>query len=159
MNIVQIKIYNINEIPNESQRKAWEDYTHSNSFEFWIDEGIESIQAFCHEFNCDLTNYEISPHSHSFIKSNIDNDSIREMKKKDLPPKTFSPTGYYIDSVLIESFYKHYTDGDILYAFKSALDDGLKALIAEMEYQESFEYFLETARANEYQFLADGTWY
>jgi hypothetical protein len=68
------------------------------------------------------------------------------------------PTGYYLDSDLMYSFYENY-QGDIIEAFNNALDDGLKAITKDMEYQESLEYFLDHSQINNYQYLDDGSFY
>lgn len=159
MQTIKLNLYNIDELAKEAQEKAHQDYITSTYFEyFWLDESIESVKAFCNAFNCDLVDYQLDSYGHSFLKANIDNDCVRGMKKKDLPAKDSELTGYIIDFVMLESFHKHYKS-DIIEAFNIALDDGLKAIINDMEYQESMEYFIEHSEANEYQYTIDGGFY
>jgi len=159
MKTIKLNLYNIDELSKEAQEKAHIDYISSKYFEyFWIDESIKSVKAFCNAFNCDLVDYQLSTYNHSFLKSDINNDCIRGMKKKNLPAKDSELTGYIIDFVMLESFYKHYK-GDIIEAFNIALNDGLKAIINDMECQLLFEYFIEHSQANGYQYTIDGSYY
>jgi hypothetical protein len=105
-----------------------------------------------------LTDYELSTYSNGYLTTNIDNDCIRGMKKNNLPDKESMPTGYYLDSDLMYSFYENY-QGDIIEAFNQALNDGLKLITKDMEYQESLVYFIEHAEVNQYQYTEDGNFY
>jgi len=159
MQTIQLNIFNIDELSDEAKEKAHQDYINSEYFEYsWMDENIESVKAFCNAFNCDLVNYSISTYEAGYLKSNINNDCIRGMKKKDLPSKEAMPTGYCIDADLMYSFYDNYS-GDIIEAFNNALNYGLKAIKADMEYQETLEYFLDYAGINNYKYLSDGSYY
>ena len=159
MQTIKLNLYDIDELSKKTQEKAHQDYITSKHFEYFsIDESIESVKAFCNAFNCDLVDYQLSTHNHSFLKSDIDNDCIRGMKKKDLPAKDLELTGYCLDSDLLYSFHKHYKS-DIIEAFNIALNDGLKAIINDMEYQESFDYFIEHSQANDYQYTIGGGFY
>ena len=159
MQTIKLELYDISELSDKAKEKAHQNYISSEYFEyFWIDESIKSVKAFCNAFNCDLVDYSLSTYGNSYLSTNINNDSIRGMTKNDLPDKDLMLTGYCLDSDLMYSFYKHYK-GDVIEAFNNALDDGLKAIINDMEYQESLEYFIEHSEANEYQYLVDGSFY
>ncbi len=159
MKTIKLNIYNIDELSDEAKEKAHQDYISSEYFEYsWLNESIESVKAFCNAFNCDLIDYELSTYTNGYLTSNIDNDCIRGMKKNNLPDKESMPTGYILDADLMYSFYENY-QGDIIEAFNNALDDGLKAITKDMEYQESLEYFLDHAGVNNYKYLSDGSYY
>jgi hypothetical protein len=159
MQTIKINLFCVNELSDNAKEKAHQDYISSEYFEYsWLNESIESVKAFCNAFNCDLTDYELSTYSNGYLKSNINNECIRGMKKKDLPNKESMPTGYYLDSDLMYSFYENY-QGDIIEAFNIALNDGLKLITKDMEYQESLEYFIEHAEVNQYQYTEDGNFY
>ncbi len=159
MKTIKLNIYNIDELSDEAKEKAHQDYISSEYFEYsWLNESIESVKAFCNAFNCDLIDYELSTYRQGYLKSNIDNECIRGITKKDLPRLNAYLSGYCLDSDLMYSFYENY-QGDIIEAFNNALDDGLKAITKDMEYQESLEYFLDHAGVNNYKYLSDGSYY
>jgi len=67
-------------------------------------------------------------------------------------------TGMMMDEVLLEALFESIIkDGDTLYeAFKGLEYHVTKVLEAEYDYQQTEEYLLEDAEANEYEFLASG---
>ena len=151
-----ISIYNIHELDERAQEKAHFDYL-NNGFEyFWIDEAIESVKAFCDMFSVRLTDWELSTYRGSGFSTDATQESFRGIKPKDIQNKW--PTGYALDDILVDAFHNNLgPQGNIKGAFFAALDAGLSDIVHDMEYQESFEYFLEMAEANEWEYLEDGS--
>ena len=153
-----ISIYNIHELSEKAQEEAHSDYLYlNNSFEyFWIDESIESVKAFCDLFSVRLTGWELSTYGRSGFSTDATQESFRGIKPKYI--KNEWPTGYALDDILVNAFHNNLgPQGNIKGAFFAALDAGLSNIVRDMEYQESFEYFLEMAEANEWEYLEDGS--
>jgi len=157
METVEITIYSYPELSDRAQTRAREWYL--NSFEYpWFDEALGSLKGFCAHFGVELKNYEISPYSYSWVKTNAENRHFRgytlkeaqQLEDKDL-------TGYCFDYSLTGTFYKSFKEtGCALLAFNEAVDKWLKDVISDIEYNESEEAMLETFEANGYQFDESG---
>jgi len=150
-----ISVYSIDELSNEAKARAHSDFMGGGFEYFWLDEGIESIKAFCEQFGCKVTDYTIGTCGHSYIKTNADNSTFRGIGAK-FKIAEF-PTGYCIDEALRIAYLAEFErTHSAKLAFNAAIDAALKAIISDMEYQETMEYFLEHAEANEYKFLGNG---
>jgi hypothetical protein len=156
-----VNIYNIHELDERAQEKAHSDYL-NNGFEyFWLDESSDSIRAFCDMFGVELTDWALTTYGHSYLKTDATQETFRGMKPSDIPTLDSMekwPTGYCLDATLNSEFVEYAAKhGDIKGAFFAALDAALSDIIRDMEYQESMEYFLEMAEANEWEYLEDGS--
>ena len=157
-----IRIYKIDELPEEMQEKAHEEYLTSESFEyFWMDENMDSIKAFTDLFGANVTEYQIGEWiSDSFIRTDVNQDTFRGVKPSTIPDSGCPLTGYYIDDTLLTAFHNHAgKDGDIKGAFEYAIDVAIEDIVADMESQRSLEYFIQHASANEWEFLETGEFY
>jgi len=157
-----IRVYKIDELPEEVQEKAHEEYLTSGSFEYvWMDESIESVKAFVALFGANVTEYQIGEWiSGSFINTNAEQDHFRSVKPSTIPDSGCPLTGYYIDDTLLTAFHNHAgKDGDIKGAFEYAIDVAIEDIVADMESQRSLEYFIQHASANEWEFLETGEFY
>jgi len=158
-----IRIYKIDELPEDIQEKAHEQYLTGGSFEyFWMDESIDSIKSFIDLFGASITEYQICENiNESFINTNADQDTFRGVKPSSIPLDGCPLTGYCVDDTLLIAFHKHTKEhsGDIKGAFEAAIDAAIRDIVADMEYQESLEYFIEHASANEWEFLETGEFY
>ena len=161
MQAIKIELFDLNELSEQAQERAHQDYL-SIGFEYhWIDESLDSVRAFAALFNANLTDWSLSTYSYSWLKTDIDQDKIRGIKPSEILG-AFSEsnwlTGYCLDCSLLQGFKKHLEQkpGDVLGAFNNAIDTALTDIIADMEYQESFEAFAESSEANEWQFRENG---
>jgi hypothetical protein len=156
-----INIYNIHELSEKAQEKAHSDYL-NNGFEyFWLDESSDSIRAFCDMFGVTLTDWALTTYGHSYLKTDATQETFRGVKPSDIPTLDAMekwPTGYCMDETLFSAFHEYAAKhGDTKGAFDHAIDKALDMIIADMQYQESFEYFLDMAEANEWEYLEDGS--
>ena len=157
-----IKIYGIDELSEEAKEKAHEEYLTNGMFEYhWLEENIESIRSFSDLFGVKVKEYQIGTSCQSFVVTDADQDSFRGVRPDDMPSNSCPLTGYYLDDTLLLAFYTYAKshDGDVKGAFDAAIDAAIKDIVADMEYQESFEYFKDYAFDNELEFLEDGEVY
>jgi hypothetical protein len=160
METVEMKIYSYSELGDYAQGKAREWF--KNCGYTWIDEGIESIRAFCDHYGVKITDYTISPYSHSYIDTNVENHHLRGVTLKQVEKeRDLMPTGYFLDCDLFQTMHESMKEngGNALQAFKDAIEAVMKGIIADMEHQDSEEHISEMIEANDYQFLEDGTIY
>lgn len=125
----------------------------------WIDEGIDSVKAFCRHYGVTLTDYSLSPYSYSYMETNAENGHFRGVTLKQVEKERgLTPTGYCVDSDLFETMFESMRDnnGNALEAFKDAIETAKRAILADMEYQDSDEYLSEVMEINGYEFYEDG---
>ena len=159
-----IRIYKIDELPEDIQEKAHEQYLTGGSFEyFWIGENMDSVRAFADLFGVTVTDYRIgtSVNGGSFVNTNAEQDHFRSVKPSSIPENGCPLTGYCIDDTLLIAFHKHTKErnGDVKGAFEAAIDAAIRDIVADMESQLSLDYFIEHASANEWEFLETGEFY
>jgi len=160
MELHQITTYNIDELSQEAQEKAHENYLSNGYFEyFWLDEALDSAREFCDLFGVKITDYSLSTCQASWINTNAQNSHFRGVKPVDFKERDL--TGYCADYSLFlgANLRLENKPGDIKGAFNAALDEWLHFVIRDMESQESFEYFKDMAISNEWQFLESGKIY
>lgn len=116
----------------------------------WFNESMSSIKAFCAHFGVKVLDYSIGGYQHSWVKTDADNNLFTLEKTKALPE---FPTGYYLDDTLRSAFVEGFAaSGDALSAFLDAIDEAVKAVVADIEYQDSDEAVAETCEFNKYLF-------
>lgn len=157
----EIVIYSIKELSPESRERAYEDYI-GGYFEYdgVVDEGMDSVRAFCDLFSVAVKNWQLSSCGQSFILTDHNNDSFRDIKPAaDIPEGDgrYPLTGSYLDDVLLASFH-FYTQkhGDTKGAFEHAIEAAEKYITAAMEEQESRQCFEDMAEANGWDFTENG---
>jgi hypothetical protein len=152
-----INTYSFSELSDDAKAKALDNYR-SHGFEYaWMDESFGSMHAFCDLFGVKVTNYEIGTGGRAFICTDSENSHFRGINKAKVKAIPDFLTGYTLDCDFIEAFKREFErTHDALHAFNEAIDAGLRAWIADMEYQESDDYIIECIEANEYQFLENG---
>lgn len=160
MKKIELSIYSFSELSDEAKNKAISDFRNIGSEYHWIDEGIDSIKAFCRYLGVsDKLEYSLSPYSHSYIKASVSPQDFRGLKVKNIDIDK-SLTGYYLDNAILEKFKDRFSnEGDSYNAFLDTLYDATQWLISEMEYQDSDEYISEFLEMNEYEFLENGSIY
>jgi hypothetical protein len=159
MQTVEIEIFEYSELDDAGKSRAREWFSQGGYT--WIDEGIDSVKAFCQHFGVDLKDYSISPYSPSYIDTNVENHHFRGLTLKQVDKnRSLELTGYCLDCDLLETMYTVMKQtGNALLAFNEAIEAGLKGIISEMEYQDSEEYITEMMEINEYKFDAYGRIY
>jgi hypothetical protein len=157
MRVIEKQIYTYAELDDSAKARAREWF--SSGGYTWIDEGIDSIKAFCNHYNVRLQDYSLSPYAYSYIETDADNQHFRGVTlKKVESEKDLMPTGYCVDADLFITMYESMRDngGNALQAFKDAIEAGKKSLIADMEYQDSEEHIAEMMEVNGYEFDEEG---
>jgi hypothetical protein len=151
----QVNVYSISELSEDAQERAHRDYL-SNGFEYaWLEESIESVKAFCAQFGVKVTDWTLSTWDHSYIKTDADNSHFRNIGKGFIPAEF--PTGYCVDEDLRASYNSTFAaTGSAKRAFEVAIESAVRSIVADMEDQETLDYFIDHASGNEYQFLKDG---
>lgn len=155
MRVIEQTIYKYSELDDSAKARAKEWFSQGGYT--WIDEGIESVRAFCRALRLpDKLDYDLSPYSHSYIDSDVTPAYFRGLKLKDIDREAM-PTGYCLDCDCFYTFYDTFKEtGNAYEAFIAALDAAKKAIIAEMEYQDSEEYIQEMMEINGYEFDEQG---
>ena len=157
MRVIEKEIFTYSELDDHAKEKAREWFMQGGYH--WIDEGIDSIKAFCKHYGVDLVNYSLCPYSYSDIETNADNGHFRGVTLKQVEKERgLMPTGYCIDCDLFETMYQSMKDnqGDALEAFTDAIEAGKRAILADMEWQHSEEYISEHIEVNWYEFYENG---
>lgn len=155
-----VTTYTLEELSQEAQQTAHENYLNSGNFEyFWLDEALDSAREFCDLFGVKITDYLLSTWGNSFIRTNAENSHFRGYKPSDFKERDL--TGYCADYSLFfgANEYLKEKPGDIKGAFNAALDEWLNNVVRDMESQEGFEYFKDMAISNEWQYLESGKMY
>lgn len=157
MRVLSFNVYPFNELSEEAQKKAWNDWLNCMDY-VWIDEGIKSIHKFADAFGVKITNYEVTTYGRSYITTNVTNDAFRGIDfKKAVELIADNTDGYCVYETMKDRFIDSVKgNGDMKGAFIDAIEAGLKDVKNDMEYQESFEYFKDMAQVNDYEFYFNG---
>jgi hypothetical protein len=157
MRIIEKTVYTYAELSDSAKENAKQWF--SSGGYTWIDEGIDSIKAFCGHYGIELKDYSLSPYAYSYIETNAENRHFRGVTlKKVLLEKDLMPTGYCVDCDLFYAMAENMKEngGNALAAFNFAIDAGKKSILADMEYQDSDEYIAEVMEINNYEFDENG---
>ena len=158
MRTAKIELYKFNELSDDAKEKAREWYKTDLDYPWW-DESINSIKAFCDYFNVKIKDYEIGAYSPSYLTTDANNANFRGIKLKSIDRENM-PTGYCLDCTLWQTFYDQFKrTGDALYAFNDAIDDAVREIVRDAEYQYSDESIDEMLTINEYDFTENGKIY
>jgi len=156
MKTIEINIYQYAELEDRAKQRAREWFSESGYV--WIDEGIDTIKAFCDLFGVNLKDYSLSTCSHSYITTNAENEHFRGLTLKQVEKnRALSLTGYCLECDLLEAMADSMKEtGCALKAFNEAIEAGKRGIIADMEWQDSEEYIAEMMEINGYDFDEDG---
>ena len=156
MRTIELEIFKYSELSDSAKATAKE-WLSSGGYT-WIDEGIDSVKAFCAHFGVKLGDYSLSPYAHSYIETNAKNEHFRGYTlKQSEKDRNLTPTGYCLDCDLFETMHEQMkATGCALQAFKDAIEAGKRGIIADMEYQDSDEYVAEMLEINDYEFDENG---
>lgn len=158
MRIVEEKIYLFNELEDSAKETAREWWKNGLDYPWWKD-SYESIRVFCNHFNVKIKDWQIGAFSPSYLDTDAENHLFRGLKLKDFK-RDFMPTGYCLDCTLWETFYDTWKQtSDPLGAFNKAIDEAVRDIVRDMEYQFSDEAVDEMLIINDYEFTEDGKRY
>ena len=159
MRTITVDVFTFNELSDKAKDKAREWYR-STCFEYvFLDDAFNSLETFCNAFGVKIKDYSVGTWGHSYIKTDAGNANFRGLKLRDVKRDNM-PTGYCLDCDLWMTFYDTFkATSDALGAFNAAIDAWVKAVVADMEYQESDECIDELMIANEYEFNENGEVY
>jgi len=124
MRTINQSIFTYSELSEGAQEKARGLFKDGHQYS-WVDEGIDSVKAFCKHYGVTMKDYSLSPYAHSYIETNADNQSFRGLSLKQLEKdQDLMPTGYCIDSDLFITMYEstYVNGGNALEGFKQAID-------------------------------------
>lgn len=156
MKTMTINVYAFNELSENAKQKARHEYRIKQREYFWLDEGFDSLKAFCHHFGVALTDWSVGTCSYSWVATNANKDDFRGVKLKTIN-RDYMPTGYCMDCSLWITFYDVFkASGNALLAFNEAIEQWVKDMVSDMEYQDSDEYIDEHMTINEYEFNEHG---
>jgi ribosome assembly protein YihI (activator of Der GTPase) len=152
MRTIEQTIYKYAELDDSAKLTAREWFSQGGYV--WIDEGIDSIRAFCDLFGVKLEDYSLSPYSHSYIKTDAENHHFRGLTLKEVESnRSLELTGYCLDCDLLETMADSMkATGCALSAFRDAIEAGKRGIINDMEWQDGEEYISEMMEANGYEF-------
>jgi hypothetical protein len=156
MRTIEQTIYKYAELDDSAKLTAREWFSQGGYV--WIDEGIDSIRAFCDLFGVNLKDYSLSPYAYSYIETDAENQHFRGLTLKEVESnRSLELTGYCLDCNLLETMADSMKlTGCALSAFRDAIEAGKRGIIADMEWQDGEEYINEVMEANGYEFDEQG---
>lgn len=158
MRLATYEVYTFDELSDEAKEVARSWWREDLEYHWW-DESLASIKAFAAEFGVTVTDWSVSPWGYSYVKTDAEPSNFRGRNLKNIPDRETFLTGYCLDSTLLYTFHdeiKHHK-GDLYAAFNEAIDEAVKDIIRDIEYQHSDEAVDENISINGYEFYADGT--
>jgi hypothetical protein len=158
MRTEQVRIYKFDELPEGAKDSARAWFREGNDYVWW-DDSLKSIKEFCNEYGVTIKDYQVGLCSYSYMETNAENAHFRGRKLSEVK-QDYMPTGYCLDCNLWETFRTVWKEtGSPLRAFNDAIDQAIKDIVSDMEYQDSDEAIDEMLIANEYEFDEDGRFY
>lgn len=214
-----VEILSVNELSDEAKEKAHQSWLENRDRYDWMDENIDTLEAFCKLFGIEAQRYKLGTYSNvgidmddiddkvlalsgirlsAYIHNNFGkklkkgkyrsikadgrhlNHPCIEKRTTTLRDGTVKLWNTWRSKVIFEDDYNcaltgYYMDNEILYhvyeqlskfndrTFEELLTDCIqqfeKAVNLDCEHQESMEYFLDEAEANEFEYTPNGKRY
>lgn len=100
-------VYKYDELSDEAKETAISDYRYNNSEYFWSNEYEKSLEAFADDFPVKITDWAVSPYSHSYI-----NFDFTDKDHESLPGDTLRKhlQNYYFSSLWSGKYYGKLVD-------------------------------------------------
>jgi len=158
MKTITINVYSFDELTDKAKEKARDEYRNKryNYSYSGSEENYDSLKAFCEYFEVNIKDYSISPYSYSYVNTDVKNQNFRGLKLNQVNPD-YMPTGYSMDYPLWATFYNVFKEtSNALQAFNDAVDQWIKDVNSDYEYQDSDEYIDEIMTINDYEFDENG---
>jgi hypothetical protein len=159
MRVIEKEVFTYEELSESAKHEARSWWIGDGVEYCWFKDGKDSIEAFCQFFGIKIINYEIGAFSHSWMTTSADKHHFRGLKLQNFNPD-YMPTGYCLDCTLWGTFHKTWKEtGSPLKAFNEAIDEAVKDIQKDWEYQYSDEAVEEMLILNEYEFTEEGKRY
>ena len=173
MQTIQTNVYSFNELSKEAKEKAIEQYREWSAEDgySWSDEAIESLKALATRFGGKVEDYSIDffNNSHSSVEFDMPEMEPAEIKERLDKLGSFNPdtlkgngdcvlTGVCFDEDVIDGFREEWHKGErnLDKLMQAGFETWLKDCQSDAKSQLEDEYIIDTIRANEYRFTADG---
>lgn len=157
---VEVKLYRLEELSEDSQQRALDSYVNHVGYS-WFSEDIQSLEAFCKQFGIMVRDYCIGDvySNRNYVKTDACNDSFRGMRLRQFDAEKM-PTGYFRDCDLAVAFRENWQQtGSALSAFNHAIETFLTKVNRDVEESMTIESFKETCEANDWWFTESGKLY
>lgn len=154
---VEIQVFEFSELSEKAKEKALNDFCSQDSYPFYSD-AQASLQSFCDLFYIKIKDYNYGDccRYNNWIKTDACNDSFRGLKIRQFNFDQM-PTGYFMDSVLLEKFKQEWiATSSALLAFREALRTFITTINKEVEDYFSAKSLEEMSKANNWTYLPNG---
>jgi hypothetical protein len=170
MRTYEAKAYTFDELSDQAKDAAKQDYFSGAGYS-WSEDALASLKAFAEAFDAKLSDYQIDWFNCTYSSAEF---SAPEMSRREVgrrlralgtyDKKTLRGhgecklTGYCSDEDALDGMRKAYFAGesDLGELLQEGFWSWLKAAQADAEYQYSDEAFLESCKANDYEFDESG---
>lgn len=157
MEIVELQIFQFNELDDQAKEKAREWHRCNISYP-WFDEAKDSLKAFCDHFNVTVKDWSLGD-MRGYVKTDAEQRHFRGVKLSEQDANAM-PTGLWLDCELFNYFYHKFSQtGDAKSAFDDALHNFVKAVARDVEYFYSDESVDEHIETNMWTFTKEGKYY
>jgi hypothetical protein len=155
MRTIETTIYTFDELSDEAKERAISQ--HRQCVEYpWFSECLDSLNAFCDEFNVKVTDYTLSDCHMASISTDATPKHFRGVKLSGFDREAM-PTGFCFDCDLRYTFHDEFKrTGDAFYAFNDALQTFLISVRKDIEWHYSDEAITEYLEINNYEFTEEG---
>lgn len=157
MEVVELQIFQFNELDEQAKQKAREWYRCTSDYPFY-DEAKDSLKAFCDHFRVTVRDWALGD-MRGYVKTDAEQRHFRGVKLSEQDREAM-PTGLWLDCELFAHFYDEFKrTGDAKEAFDDALHNFVRAVANDVEYYYSDESIDGSMEANEWTFTKEGKFY
>jgi hypothetical protein len=157
MEVVELQIFQFNELDEKAKWKAREWYCSTSDYP-WYDEAKDSLKAFCDHFRVSLRDWSLGDNQ-GYVKTDAEQRHFRGVKLSE-QDRDAMPTGLWLDCELFAHFYDEFKrTGDAKGAFDDAIHNFVKAVARDVDNYYSEECIADTMEANEWTFTKEGKFY
>ena len=155
MRTIETTVYDFTELSDKAKERAIEH--HRANMEYpWFSECLDSLKAFCNEFNVKVTDYTLSDCYRASISTDSMPSHFRGFKLKDFDRESM-PTGFCFDCDLRFTFYDEFKrTGNAYHSFETAIDAFLLSVKKDIEHCFSDEAIADNIEINNYEFSEEG---
>jgi hypothetical protein len=155
MRTLTTTVYTYDELDEGARAKARDWYTQGMEY-FWFEDSLASFKCFVDNFDAKIKDYSFGAFDRCYLTTDATNENFRGIKLKDFD-RDMMPTGYCLDYALWATFFDVFQKtGDAKQAYEDAIDEAVKEVRRDMEYQYEEESIEENIRCNEYEFTIEG---
>lgn len=155
MRTIETTIYTFDELSDKAKERAIEEQRYHMEYP-WTKDCLDSLNAFCDEFNVRVTECTLSDCYRASIVTDATPRHFRGVKLSSFDREVM-PTGFCFDSDLRYTFHDEFKKtGDAYHAFETAIEAFLSAVRRDISWHYSDEAIQENIEANEYEFTENG---